>query len=218
MPFDLGADQLREADGEVLGRLDSLLQSISLEAEELAAQAELNERYADQLEDLESQRKEISLFARAQRTKAQSVAANLVSSFRVLLEFSADDLAERNSRIFGLYRSAAATIMPRNWPEDAEVTVAWVDRFNRVIEREIAGVLDNDKGLTKVQKLSYLRTLPIRPELHNADGFQNAPKEYWLQYAAFNLIGTVLNSGRASVQLELEMGPALKIMDLVTAG
>lgn len=200
----------------VLKSLSALLNTMDLEAAELEANKDRVASYEDQMASLEAQRSEVSLFANTQRTSRETVSRYLVRTFGKLIEMGDDSLTERNDRILGLYRSAAASIMGRDaWTEEAPDTSGWAQSFNRIVDRQIREVRRTVRGYSKVSQIHYLKHIKVPEELYRAKGYTNAPKEYWLQYASFNLIGSVLASNKFTKQLREEMAPSFEILSTV---
>jgi hypothetical protein len=106
--------------------------------------------------------------------------------------------------------------MVADWPTTNPSTVEWVESFNRVVERKMRDLRANESGYSKVGKIKYVQKLLIPTEVFNQPYYQKAPKEYWLQYAGFSLIGSILTSGKVSKQIRDEMSPALGILNVAT--
>lgn len=199
----------------VLASLGALLQSIDLESSELREHEERRANFQQQLASLNEQREQVSQFADAQE-RNEPISHCLIGTYEFLI--ADDELTRdvRNDRMLGLFRSASACIMVADWPDTAAPTIAWVQSFNSVVERRIRDLRANESGYAKVGKIKYTQELLIPKEIFDQPHYDKAPKEYWLQYASFSLIGSVLTSRKVSKQLRDEMAPALGILNVAT--
>ncbi|MFW2382216.1 MAG: hypothetical protein ACN4GZ_10700, partial [Acidimicrobiales bacterium] len=184
----------------VLSSLGALLESIDLESSELVEHEERCANFEQQLASLSEQRDQVSQFADAQE-RNEPISLCLVGTFEFLIADDDLSLEVRNDRLLGLFRSASACIMVADWPDTNPSTVDWVESFNRVVERKIRDLRINASGYSKVVKIKFGQELLIPTAIFNQPHYDKAPKEYWLQYASFSLIGSVLGSRKPSAQL-----------------
>jgi len=199
----------------VLASLGALLEAIDLESTELEEHEERTAGFGQQLQSLATQREQVSQFADAQ-SRNEPISECLLSTFEFLI---ADDeliYETRNSRMLGLFRSASACIMVADWDDAMPLTVDWTESFNRVVERKIRDLRANSSGYAKVGKIKYTQHLLVPEEIYSQHHYDRAPKEYWLQYASFSMIGSVLSTRKVSKQLRDEMAPAISILNVAT--
>jgi hypothetical protein len=199
----------------VLSSLGALLESIDLESSELVEHEERRANFQQQLASLNQQRDQVRQFADAQE-RSEPISHCLIGTYEFLIGEDQLTLEIRNDRMLGLFRSASACIMVANWGDSNPTTVDWVESFNRVVHRRIRDLRANSLGYAKVGKIKYTQRLLIPEEIFNQEHYNKAPKEYWLQYASFALIGSVLTTRKVSKQLRDEMAPALGILNVAT--
>ena len=197
----------------VLASLSALLESIDLESSEASEHERRTADFEKQMNSLAEQRSQVSQFADAQE-RNEPISQCLVSTYEFLIEDDELTFEVRNGRMLGLFRSASACIMVADWDDDGPATAEWVDSFNSVVERKIRDLRANASGYAKVGKIKYTQQLLIPSEIYRQGHYDHAPKEYWLQYAAFSLIGSVLTTRKVSKQLRDEMAPALAILNV----
>jgi len=198
----------------ILSSLDALLSSMDIEADELRSKQELESSYAEQIASMERQRSVVTDLISHQDTSDEPVSKMVTDTFWNLLLESGDRWEVRNDKMLGLYRSSAALIMKKDWDPKAPSTTDWVESFMRSIARRRKEVLSESTNNNRLVKLSHLTTLQIEEELFRDPAYRAAPKEYWRQYAAFKLIGSVLNSRQSSIDLAAEMAPAFDALRL----
>ncbi len=199
----------------VLASLGALLESIDLESSELADHEVRTADFQAQIDGLKTQREQVSQFADAQ-SRNEPISECLLSTFEFLILDDEITFEVRNNRMLGLFRSASACIMAADWSDDSPSTVDWVDSFNRVVDRKIRDLRKNESGYAKVGKIKYTQHLIIPKEIYTQQHYDRAPKEYWLQYASFSMIGSVLSTRKVSKQLRDEMAPAISILNVAT--
>ncbi len=200
----------------VLASLGALLESIDMESSELAEHEQRTASFEQQLASLNEQRQQVSQFADAQE-RNEPISQTLISTFEFLI--ADDELVTevRNDRMLGLFRSASACIMVADWDDyTSALTTDWVESFNSVIERKIRDLRANFSGYAKVGKIKYTQQLLIPSEVFRQPHYDRAPKEYWLQYAGFSLVGSVLTTRKVSKQLRDEVAPAISILNVAT--
>jgi hypothetical protein len=199
----------------VLNSLDSLLSTMDLEADELKAKQKLESGFESQLESMERQRRVVSdLMDDHVKNEDELVSKFVTDAFWNLLVESTDRWNIRNDRMLGLYRSAGSMIMKKDWDLRGDSTSDWVESFQRSIARKRKEVLGESTNNNRLVKLSHLTTLQIEEELYRDSEYRAAPKEYWRQYAAFKLMGSVLVSRKSSLDLAAEMSPAFDVLRL----
>jgi hypothetical protein len=199
----------------VLLSLGALLESIDLESSELAEHEERRANFQQQLSSLDQQREQVSQFADAQE-RNEPISHCLIGTYEFLIGDDELTLEIRNDRMLGLFRSASACIMVADWSDTNPSTVDWVESFNRVVERKIRDLRANSSGYAKVGKIKYVQELLIPEAIFTQHHYDRAPKEYWLQYASFALIGSLLTTRKVSKQLRDELAPALGILNVAT--
>ncbi len=197
----------------VLASLSALLESIDLETSEASDHKRRTADFEEQVNSLAEQRDQVSQFADAQE-RNEPISHCLVSTYEYLIEDDSLTFEVRNGRMLGLFRSAGACIMVADWDDDGTATAEWVDSFNSVVGRKIRDLRANSSGYAKLGKIKYTQELLISPEIYRQPHYDHAPKEYWLQYAGFALIGSVLATRKVSKQLRDEMAPALRILNV----
>lgn len=197
----------------VLASLGALLESIDLESSEASEHERRTADLEQQISSLAEQREQVSQFADAQE-RNEPISHCLVSTYEFLIEDDDLTFEVRNGRMLGLFRSASACIMVADWDDEGPATADWVDSFNSVVERKIRDLRANSSGYAKVGKIKYTQELLISPEIYRQPHYDHAPKEYWLQYAGFGLVGSVLTTRKVSKQLRDEMAPALAILNV----
>lgn len=200
----------------ILSSLDALLSSMEIETEELRSKEELESGYAVQIASMDRQRSVVAGLITHQDKTADLVSKMVADTFWHLLLESNDRWEVRNDKMLGLYRSSAALIMKKDWGPDSPSTTDWVESFMRSISRRRKDVLSESTNNNRLVKLSHLTTLQISEDLFRDPEYRGAPKEYWRQYAAFKLIGSVLNSRQSSIDLAAEMAPAFDVLRLAT--
>ncbi len=200
----------------VLTSLRALLETIELEQNELVEHQARTAGVQDQLNSLLAQRQQVTEFTNAQ-DRDEPISFVLLETFEFLLQDDSLTLEIRNDRMMGLFRSAAACIMVADWDDEAPVTTHWAETFNRVVDRKIREIRSSSIGVAKVGMLKYLQQTQLPKEVYSMDHYDRAPKEYWLQYAGFSLVGSVLKSRKLSLQLRSEMGPAIGVVNVALA-
>ncbi len=200
----------------VLASLGALLETIELEQSELVEHQARTAGFDDQLNSLAAQRAQVTEFTAAQ-DRNEPISFVLLETFDFLLEDDTLTLEVRNDRLLGLFRSAAACIMVADWTDDAPITTDWVETFNRVTDRKIRDLRASSLGYAKVGMIKYLQTVQIPLDVYTMAHYDRAPKEYWLQYAGFSLVSSVLKTRKLSQQLRSEMGPAIAIINVALA-
>ncbi len=197
----------------VLASLGALLETIDLEQDELREHQDRTADFEAQLRSLASQREQVTQFADAQ-ARNEPISSVLLETFEFLLQDDELAVDVRNDRMLGLFRSASSCIMVADWNANSPVTVEWVESFNRVVARKIRDLRAHTSGYAKVGKIKYAQVLLIPEEIYNQPRYDRAPKEYWLQYAGFSLIASVLTTRKHSTQLRDEMSAALTILNV----
>lgn len=199
----------------VLSSLEALLSTMELETNELREKQKLDSGYEAQIAGMDRQRQVVSrLMADHGKNEDEQVSKFVVNTFWDLLIESTDRWDTRNDRMLGLYRSAGSMIMKKDWDSKGMSTVDWVESFQRSIARKRKEVLAESTNNDRLAKLSHLTNLQIDEALYKDPAYRAAPKEYWRQYAAFKLIGSVLTSRKSSVDLAAEIKPAFDVLRL----
>ena len=201
----------------ILSSLDALLSSMDIETDELRSKQDLESGYAEQIASMERQRTVVAGLITHQDASDELVSKMVTDVFWNLLLESSDHWEVRNDKMLGLYRSSAAMTMKKDWGPDSPSATDWVESFVRSIARRRKEVLSESTNNNRLVKLSHLTTLQVEEELYLDPQYAGAPKEYWRQYAAFKLIGSVLNSRQSSMDLAAEMAPAFEVLRLATA-
>lgn len=202
----------------VLTSLEALLSTMDLEADELKAKQQLQSGFEAQIASMERQRGVVSdLMDDHVKNDEELVSKFMTDAFWNLLVECTDRWDVRNDRMLGLYRSAASMIMTKDWDLRADSTTDWVESFQRSIARKRKEVLSESTNNNRLVKLSHLTTLQIEEDLYRHPDYRGAPKEYWRQYAAFKLIGSVLVSRKSSIDLAAEMSPAFDVLRLAVS-
>lgn len=199
----------------VLSSLESLLSTMELESSELEQKQALESGYEQQIAGMERQRQVVSaLMADHVKNDEELVSKFLTDAFWEMLVESTERWDVRNDRTLGLFRSASSMIMKNDWDTNGPSTTDWVESFQRSIARKRKEVLAESTNNNRLVKLSHLTTLQIDEKVFRDPAYRAAPKEYWRQYAAFKLIGSVLASRKSSFDLAAEMKPAFDVLRL----
>ncbi len=199
----------------VLSSLESLLSTMELESSELEQKQALESGYEKQIAGMERQRQVVAaLMADHVKNDEELVSKFLTDAFWEMLVESTERWEVRNDRTLGLFRSASSMIMKNDWDPKGPSTTDWVESFQRSIARKRKEVLAESTNNNRLVKLSHLTTLQIDEKVFRDPAYRAAPKEYWRQYAAFKLIGSVLASRKSSMDLAAEMKPAFDVLRL----